>query len=251
MRDFLFKAYEKKHDQTNVDERMKYLDVVNGRMTKIKYCITCDIYRPPRTVHCGLCNCCIERLDHHCPWLGTCIGKRNYKYFIIFVTLVAILVVKCTGICIYHAISSTYKDCVVDDESKETICSLSTKQAVSIGLACFSSFCGFFVFWLQGYHYYLLFRNETTNENLKGSYELLGNPFDKGFKDNIRRLFRRDKRNWHPEDEIEHVKKETKPVQKRPQVRNLYKMSVTSQSQISYKPSFVSGHNRTHGNEDN
>lgn len=74
--------------------RAKYLDVVNARLTKIKYCGTCDIYRPPRAVHCGICECCIERLDHHCPWLGTCIGKRNYKYFLVFITKVAILVIQ-------------------------------------------------------------------------------------------------------------------------------------------------------------
>jgi hypothetical protein len=50
-----------------------------------------------------------------------------------------------------------------------------------------------------GYHQYLIIRNETTNENLKGSYRKYGNPFDKGCLDNIRRLFRKDKRNWHPE----------------------------------------------------
>jgi len=55
------------------------------------------------------------------------------------------------------------------------------------------------VFWLLFYHQYLIYRNETTNENLKGSYAKLGNPFQKGCIDNLRRLFRRDKRNWKPE----------------------------------------------------
>lgn len=49
----------------------------------------------------------------------------------------------------------------------------------------------------------LLCRNETTNENLKKSYALYGNPFQKGICDNISRLFKRDKRNWKPEIEIE------------------------------------------------
>lgn len=108
MRQFLYKAYERNADRSNFEQKNKYLDIVNARLTKIKYCNTCDIYRPPRTVHCGICNCCIERLDHHCPWLGTCIGKRNYKYFIIFVTLVAILVVKVVVVCMFHAISSNF-----------------------------------------------------------------------------------------------------------------------------------------------
>ena len=108
MREFLYQVYKKKLDNPSEEARNKYLDRVGGRLTKIKYCTTCDIYRPPRAIHCGICNCCIERLDHHCPWLGTCIGKRNYKYFICFVWSVALMTTEAIALCGWHITDSTF-----------------------------------------------------------------------------------------------------------------------------------------------
>lgn len=36
-------------------------------------------------IHCNSCDVCIRGFDHHCYWLGTCIGDRNYVPFNVFV----------------------------------------------------------------------------------------------------------------------------------------------------------------------
>ncbi|KAF6005495.1 hypothetical protein F1559_005099 [Cyanidiococcus yangmingshanensis] len=57
----------------------------DGQRFVMKYCETCQLYRPPRCSHCSTCNNCVERFDHHCPWVSNCIGIRNYRTFYIFV----------------------------------------------------------------------------------------------------------------------------------------------------------------------
>lgn len=56
----------------------------------LKFCETCHIFRPPRTVHCHTCECCVRSFDHHCLWLGVCIGERNFLAFQSFVAIINI-----------------------------------------------------------------------------------------------------------------------------------------------------------------
>ncbi|KAG9396071.1 DHHC palmitoyltransferase [Carpediemonas membranifera] len=48
---------------------------------KIKICKKCHRIKPERCHHCSLCKKCVYRMDHHCPWIATCVGHYNYPYF--------------------------------------------------------------------------------------------------------------------------------------------------------------------------
>ena len=70
------------------------IDSITGEpRKKFYYCNVCKIWAnlEKKTQHCPECNICIEGNDHHCPWTGKCIGRRNQKSFLIFVISVFLL----------------------------------------------------------------------------------------------------------------------------------------------------------------
>eukprot|EP01084_Bolivina_argentea_P223148 377601_1 len=73
---------------------------ISGQLLEIKWCGTCHVFRPPRSFHCYICNSCVERFDRHCPWIGNCIGLRNYAYFSIFINSLQLLCFWALGHCI-------------------------------------------------------------------------------------------------------------------------------------------------------
>ena len=52
----------------------------------IRTCARCNRVKPDRCHHCRLCDQCVLKMDHHCPWVANCVGFFNYKYFFLMVT---------------------------------------------------------------------------------------------------------------------------------------------------------------------
>ncbi|EAR83809.1 DHHC zinc finger protein (macronuclear) [Tetrahymena thermophila SB210] len=55
-----------------------------GNLYESRYCTTCKLIRPPLASHCSECNQCVKNFDHHCFFMGNCIGQRNHKNFYLF-----------------------------------------------------------------------------------------------------------------------------------------------------------------------
>ena len=154
--------------------------VGGGRyMTRLKFCSTCVIYRPERTFHCNFCGNCVHLFDHHCTWLGTCVGGRNYKQFVFFILFITLLELYSLSLAITHylLIATNPSD---NKSFFEGLLSGIVKFPLLIGVIIVSVVITWFTLHLFIRHIRLICHSLSTYEDLKGHFKgALFNPYEK------------------------------------------------------------------------
>lgn len=146
-----------------------------------RYCTICGFEQPLRAKHCKECERCVAQYDHHCPWLGTCIGEKNHFSFYLFLFFQLIQLSWAEYQVFYEMITREYKYWASENTGR-------------IVLVCLFTFFVIMVFSLFSYHTYLALVNLTTWESLswykisylKEWHEDWGSPFSQGVIKNLK-----------------------------------------------------------------
>lgn len=157
-------------------DKLQPKKVIKDVEYKLSYCETCHIIRDIRVFHCSRCGRCIQRHDHHCPFVNNCIGKNNHFKFLKAITIATSYSTCITIYCgLYlmnalHSVSNIYNIRII----------------LAIALLSIGVIIAFMMIPFIITHIWLISNNITSNDNIRHKYE--SNSFDKGCIDNWKEI---------------------------------------------------------------
>jgi len=166
-----------------------------------RICKHCAQIKPGRAYHCSVCDCCILKMEHHCPWINNCVGMMNHKFYLLFCIFMwsgTFYILVSAWPLFSHCYRSPHGSINFDEKLQAWIMSYTENSqsgfrmlVVFAWIVCLSVFIalGILVVWQS----WLVSFGETSVERMKLSYERqkakkqgkkFASPFDYGLKQN-------------------------------------------------------------------
>ncbi|GAA55644.1 palmitoyltransferase ZDHHC9 [Clonorchis sinensis] len=133
--------------------------LIRDHLMRLNFCHSCRFFRPPRASHCSTCDNCVDRFDHHCPWVGNCIGRRNYRFFVLFIYSLSLYSVYILVFAVVNLVL-LYKE----TQDLLVVVKRSPGSLLEILVTFFTILT---VFGLSGYHTMLVCRELSTHEDIR------------------------------------------------------------------------------------
>ncbi|XP_070818082.1 palmitoyltransferase ZDHHC15B [Chaetodon trifascialis] len=154
----------------------------------IRFCDRCQVLKPDRCHHCSVCETCVLKMDHHCPWVNNCVGFSNYKFFLLFLSYSMLYCVFIAATVFQYFLRFWVGD-LPNGPAKFHVLFL-----MFVALMFFVS-----LMFLFGYHCWLVAKNRSTLEAFSAPIFVTGpdrNGFNVGIRRNLQQVFGEDRRLW-------------------------------------------------------
>ncbi|CAD8050487.1 unnamed protein product [Paramecium primaurelia] len=150
--------------------------------SKKGFCQQCKCPKPERCHHCSICDRCVLQMDHHCPWINTCVGYQNRKQFILL---------------LFYALLFNFITIVSTTKTYLLSFQFSFLNMI-YALICIGNYVlVFLLFGFLKYHIDLLQKNQTTLEDLiSKNNQILFNLYDIDPYTNFCQIFGDNKILW-------------------------------------------------------
>lgn len=139
----------------------------------LSYCNTCMIIRPPRSFHCSECCVCVEVHDHHCPFMGTCVGRRNTRYFVLFLVSASFICLETFVLCLTAMLTSPESFLFSKDEDQKGW--QYYEQLVGFIIMLYTGMLALSLIGFAVETNHKVMSNVTTNESIRKKWNAKGN----------------------------------------------------------------------------
>ena len=148
-------------------------------------CDQCFIDQIVRSKHCEECRSCVALYDHHCYWLGTCIGQTNRVYLWVYL-LSQFLLINCSLMVLMGSINYQEDKLNFMRYNGLKVLFVACMGILDIGVTLMLLF-----------HSFLALTNQTTYEVLEREevgylqdwHKVLSGPFSRGLIRNLAYFF--------------------------------------------------------------